>query len=68
MNWKIDRMCKHDFVKVNTKTKKDMHYCVLLSDEKDEMRQLCLYQKFCRDENAYLLNNEHRCKNFVSND
>lgn len=58
-------MCKQCFKKVNNRTKREMLYCHLLEKEEKEMNRLCLFQKFCKDEDAYILNRPERCKNYV---
>ena len=55
-------MCINSYIKVSPTTKIDMIYCHLLDNEKQDMEQICRYQRYCRDEKKYLFNNENNCK------
>lgn len=57
-------MCKYSYYNESPTTKKQMIYCKLFENEKKDMEQICLFQKYCRDKDIYLENNQNRCKNF----
>lgn len=58
-------MCKYCFKKMNDRTKKEMYYCQLLMNEKNDLGRLCQFQRYCKNEKGYILNDPKRCRNFV---
>ena len=50
---------------MNDRTQKEMYYCQLLMSEKNDLGRLCQFQRYCKDEKGYILNDPKRCKNFV---
>lgn len=57
-------MCINSYEKYSSTTKTEMIYCHLLDDEKQDMEQICRYQRYCGKEKRYLFNNENNCKYF----
>lgn len=57
-------MCKNCYIKKNEKTGKKMYYCRLNETEQVDMKQLCLYQRFCAEKQEYVLNKENRCNKY----
>lgn len=55
-------MCSNSYMKVSPTTKVEMIYCHLLDNGKQDMEQICLFQKYCNKESRYLFNNENNCK------
>lgn len=46
---------------MNDKTNKLMYYCLLKDNEIDEMKKLCIRQRYCNKDKAYLLNDTSKC-------
>lgn len=60
-------MCKNAYEKVNSKTKHNMYYCHCFDNEDNEIKRLCLYQRYCSEKCTYIFNNfnnEKRCKKY----
>lgn len=57
-------MCINSYEKYSNTTKIDMIYCHLLDNEKQDMEQICRYQKYCVPEQRYTFKNENNCKYF----
>ena len=57
-------MCKNSYYKNNKRTDKKMIYCHCFDKEDDDMRKLCLYQRYCKDKEEYVFNNIEKCKNY----
>lgn len=56
-------MCDNSFIKISPTTKINMIYCKLLSDNVNDMEQICRFQRYCSDKKEYIFHNEERCKN-----
>jgi hypothetical protein len=55
-------MCDNSYIKVSPTTKVEMIYCRLFDEKNNDMEQICLYQRFCPDEQKYLFIHEEKCK------
>ncbi len=54
-------MCKYLYRKINSRTNKEMYYCLLKIDESDELSKLCTWQRYCNKDKAYILNDINKC-------
>lgn len=61
-------MCKNCYEKFVERSGKKMLFCKLLDEDKNlknEMIKLCICQRFCKDKNKYIPNNQKQnCKNY----
>lgn len=61
-------MCKNCYEKFVERSGKVMLFCKLLEEDnevKSEMMKLCLYQRFCSDEDKYIpFKQNEGCKNY----
>ena len=55
-------MCNNSYIKVSNTTKINMIYCKLLNNEKEDMEQICKFQRYCTKEVKYIFNHEENCK------
>lgn len=57
-------MCKNAYIKECTRMQKNMYFCHCFDNEADEIKRLCLFQRYCGEKGEYIFNNETRCKQY----
>lgn len=57
-------MCKNAYEQLSTRTEKTMIFCKRMGTD-GTLNQLCISQKFCKEKNRYVENDQKRdCKYF----
>lgn len=56
-------MCKYSYSKLSNRTQKEMLFCKRLDNNENEIDQICLWQRYCKDTGKYIERNQSKnCK------
>lgn len=61
-------LCKHCYEKYSERSHKSMLFCCQFNDgkksDKPTLSELCMFQRFCSDEDRYIPNKQNKCKEY----
>lgn len=57
-------MCANAYKKKCTKNGTTMIFCNLINSD-EELRKICIHQKYCDKKNEYIPSNQEQCRNYV---